>query len=489
MIGTKRSITSKNSTGLSLSLPISSKGYIENERRKNMKVKAPSTLFEGAFTLYVTGPDSFLPYEYTGQEDELLACRHSAWLGSNLCLSPVYDVYGPDAVKFLNWACVNRDFSTVPAHSCRHAITCNDKGQMLADGVLIKIGENHFRTYWLAPVLEYRLQTSGMEVQGRYVSDEEYFFQIDGPKSLEILEKACQCDLHDLKFARHRMVKMRGMDMRVLRLGMSGALAYEVHGPAQDADKVFELIKEAGRELGLRPLGVRHYSALNHTPGGYPNQFIHYYYPYWTSGEGLAEFYENKKMRPRPVWVGSCADDPESYLVTPYDAGWASRVNFEHEFIGKEALVKIAEDPPRRPVTLEWDADDVAEIYASQFRGPGAEPYERIDPPRDLRETYPWLQFRMDKVMVDGKWVGVASGRCTDYYHHRMLSLSFIDKKYAAPGTDGVVLWGTPGRPQKEVRAKVAAFPYYNGEYRNETFATEKIPHPSLTSKALGGTS
>jgi hypothetical protein len=42
------------------------------------------------------------------------------------------------------------------------------------------------------------------------------------------------------------------------------------------------------------------------------------------------------------------------------------------------------------------------------------------------------------------------------------------------------VLWGTPGKPVKEVRAKVAAFPYYNEEYRNETFDVEKIPHPSF---------
>ena len=215
-----------------------------------MRFKPDSTIFEDVFTIWLFGPDNYFPYEYTGAKDELLACRETAWLGAHLNMSPVYDVYGLDAVKFLNWACVNRDFNTLKEESSRHAITCNEKGQMLADGVLIKIGENHFRTYWLAPVLTYRIQTSGMNVQGRYVGHEEYFFQIDGPKSLEILEKACQTDLHDIKFARSRVVKIGGMDMRVLRLGMSGALAYEVHGPAEDADKVYKLIKEAGKEFG-----------------------------------------------------------------------------------------------------------------------------------------------------------------------------------------------------------------------------------------------
>ncbi|EET60300.1 hypothetical protein BRYFOR_07860, partial [Marvinbryantia formatexigens DSM 14469] len=39
-----------------------------------------------------------------------------------------------------------------------------------------------------------------------------------------------------------------------------------------------------------------------------------------------------------------------------------------------------------------------------------------------------------------------------------------------------VVLWGDKGHRQKEIRAKVAPFPYYNGDFRNETFDTEKIP-------------
>ena len=61
-----------------------------------------------------------------------------------------------------------------------------------------------------------------------------------------------------------------------------------------------------------------------------------------------------------------------------------------------------------------------------------------------------------------------------------MISLAFINKEYAEEGREVVVLWGNPGGPQKEIRAKVARFPYYNGEFRNETFDTEKIPHPDF---------
>ena len=239
----------------------------------------------------------FFPFDYTGAKNELLACRETAWLGTSLMQSPVYDIYGNEAVKYLNYYCVNSDFAGTKDNKGRHVLMCNDKGQLLADGVLIKISENHFRTYWLAPVIAVLAQASGMDVQGKYI--DEYFFQIDGPKSLEILEQASRSDLHDLKFAEHKMIKISGKDVRILRLGMSGALAYEVHGSLKDTEPVYTAIKEAGQEFGIRPLGNRHY-CVNHTQGGYPNQFIHFIYPYTTSGKVISGALSNHMNFPLP---------------------------------------------------------------------------------------------------------------------------------------------------------------------------------------------
>ena len=88
--------------------------------------------------------------------------------------------------------------------------------------------------------------------------------------------------------------------------------------------------------------------------------------------------------------------------------------------------------------------------------------------------------LRCEKVMLEGKFIGVSAGRINDYYHRRVISLGFIDKEYAIEGKDITIIWGTPGKPQKEVHGKIARFPYYNGEFRNETFDVEKIPHPKF---------
>src|SRR3546814_9799206 len=114
-----------------------------------------------------------------------------------------------------------------------------------------------------------------MDVQGVDISFREYFYQIDGVKSLEILELAAECDMHDVKFARTRMIKIAGKDVRLIRLVMSGTLGYEIHGPSEDGDAVYQKIWEVGQSLGLKKLGWEAY-CMNHTEGGFPNIYVHY---------------------------------------------------------------------------------------------------------------------------------------------------------------------------------------------------------------------
>ncbi len=86
-----------------------------------------------------------------------------------------------------------------------------------------------------------------------------FIFQVDGPKSLQIIENAFKADFHDLKFAQNKYVDVDGDVIFVHRLGMSGALAYEIQGDESAADKVFDLVVEAGKKLDMKTLGIRQY--------------------------------------------------------------------------------------------------------------------------------------------------------------------------------------------------------------------------------------
>lgn len=435
-------------------------------------------LFENNFFRYNFGPMS-IPYDYTGIRDEFLASRKTAWLGIALNISPVYDVSGPDSIKFFNQTCTNRDFARTPVGGSKHVLICNNEGYMLADGVAMRVEKDRWRTYWLAPVLEYYLVTSGLDVQGTWVMD-EFFLQVDGPKSLEIVEDAAQADAHDLKFGQNKKMTISGKDVTVHRLGMSGALAYEIHGNQADAEIITDTVCTSLEKYGGRRQGFRNYICVNHTAGGYPNQNVHFLYPSYCSGEGLREWVlkdhvAQMGLTPWTALLGSASDKLENSFMTPYDVGWGKLVNFDHEFPGKEALMRLKDENEYTMVTLEWNADDVGDVFASQFRG-SSDYYEPIEYYSGASDVTQIGRVRVDYAYKNGVEVGIATGKTYGYYENKMISLCKIKKEYANIGENVTVLWGTPGYRQKEIRATVAPFPYYNGEFRNETFDVERIP-------------
>lgn len=440
-----------------------------------MEFRKDGPIMKGAYaTMNVLGKE--MPMEYSGARSELLACRTTAWLGVALTnVSPIYDVSGPDAAKFLNHYCVNRDFGAMEPGSSKHALMCNQRGNMIADGVCMYKGNGVYRTYWLAPVMQYYLERSGMDVTGTYRND-EYFFQIDGPKSLEILEEATQTDLHDIKFAKNKKTTICGTDIVIHRLGMSGCLAYEVHGAPEDGEIAYARIREVLEKHGGKPLGFRHYVITNHTPAGYPNQFQHFTYDLYSTDPDLAAW--AKTNCPPQIGIGSAGEDQEAYHVKPYDIGWGYLINYNHDFVGKEALAEYKTQRPKTMVTLEWNADDIAAVYKAQFMGKDAVNYDPIEAYHDTYNAGSLGLVRGSIVLAGEKNIGIATGRCCDFYHHTMISLASIDKEYAQEGTELTLIWGDKGYVPAKIRAKVAPFPYYNEEYRNETFDVEKIPHP-----------
>lgn len=419
----------------------------------------------------------FAAYEYTGWRDETMSWKSTAYLGTALMNSPIYDVKGPEVAQFFSKICINR-FDNFKVGKIRHAVLCNEKGQIMTDGVLMNIGENHYRSYWLNPCLEFLVEKykGTFDIEGEKITGKEFFFQIAGPLSKEILEEASESDLSDLKFANHKMIKICGKDIRILRLGMTGNLAYEIHGDIQYMEEVYSFIWNIGKKKGMRKLGQLSY-VMNHTEGGFPNINMHYPLPWYESEElgydGFSKFLEERPFEAfynsNRELVGSVGNNLETRFVTPFDVGWEKLVNFDHDFIGRESSEKISSNPKRTVVTLVWNEEDIMEIYGSQFKGREVEPYDYIeDRPVDIYFTAgEKFVYHADKVLVNGEWVGNSVGRQVSQYYRRMVSLAFIDKEYSEVGTELTVLWGNQGSPQKEVRAKVARFPYLDLD-RNE---------------------
>ena len=266
-----------------------------------------------------------------------------------------------------------------------------------------------------------------------------------------------------------------------LRQGMAGEVGYELHGPIENARDIYGALLDAGRDFGIRRLGGRT-KMVNHVEACFPTPSVDYVPAIF--GEAEREFasgYFSANARANYCKTdGSLAYSDISELYrTPVELGWRKNVKFDHDFIGAAALEPEVANPHRTMVTLVWNGDDCADVYASLFRK--EPPYQYMEMPRNILGC-----VFADAVMKNGQVAGISTSRCYSYYFRQMLSLCVLDARLCAPGTEVSVIWGRPGAPQKQIRATVAPAPYKRDNRRADV--TRLAASPAST-KPVGAQS
>src|SRR3546814_16612018 len=126
----------------------------------------------------------------------------------------------------------------------------------------------------------------------------------------------------------------------------------------------------------------------------------------------MPAYFKNRRLR------GSVGNDLQSRFMTPYDVDWGFLVNFNQDFMGKAALEKIAQNPPRKIVTHEWNAEDVGSAYSSQFAGEALAQENRIDarPTNHNWNSGGW-NYSHDKGHLDQEDTAIHTGQKTEARH------------------------------------------------------------------------
>jgi vanillate/3-O-methylgallate O-demethylase len=297
---------------------------------------------------------------------------------------------------------------------------------------------------------------------------------------MEVLEKATGGPLPEIKFFNLGELGIAGRRVRALHHGMSGAPGLELFGPWEEAEDVRGAIVEAGGEFGLRQVGSRAYATNTLESGWIPCPL-----PAIFTGDELKSYREwlpEQGYEATGSLGGSFySDDFEDYYLTPHDLGYWPFVKFDHDFVGREALERIADEPRRRKVTFAWNGEDVARAMGTLFEK--GDPVKYIDLPLSNYATWPY-----DKVLVDGEVVGVSQFSGYSSNERSMLSLGSIDVE-VPDGAEVTLVWGEEAggsaKPvverhvQAELRAIVSPAPYsevirtsYGGESRRRRAAT-----------------
>jgi len=412
----------------------------------------------------------FGQHEYTDWIDESMSWKEACYIGD---WSFLWErrFTGPEAIRLFSDICVN-SFARFEVGQAKHAIHCNEAGKVIHEGILSRLGEEEFMLFgrgcfWA----DYKLRRGHYKAASE---PEDWFnFQVSGPESVAVVEKAAGASLRHIGFMRFGKIRIAGHDVCALRQGMAGELGYELQGPREYGPEIYDAILRAGKDFGIRRLGGRT-ASVNHLEACFPTIVTDYLPAIFE--EDMREYFEEFKAAMPAFAVtfniaGSFeADHISAWYRSPVELGWAKNIKFDHDFIGRKALQPEVAEPRRIMRTLVWNADDVIDVYASLFRK--GTPYHFMDLPRDQRGF-----MYADKVLdLDGNFVGVATSRGYSYYFREMISLCTIDVAASEHGTAVNVVWGNPGEPQKMIRATVAPAPYKKDNRRIDLTASGFAP-------------
>ena len=413
---------------------------------------------EGKWTPLDSGEWPLVPFAYDTWVKEEVSWYDNSYIHAGLNPFMFFDVKGEDYLGLLSEISVST-FNNFPVGKARHTILCNEKGKLVLDGIVVRRSEDEFISMCLPdPAMLNRMMGDKYRFTSESTRCKRFFYQMCGPRSLEIVESAAEQDLHDIRFMYTKDTKIAGRDVFILRTGMAGTLGYEVHGKIEDALTVYSALLEAGKEYGVTQLGRLGYVNC-HAEGSIPQ---------------VAEHFATPFDEP-PVISGSLPRDSELIYRSPVDLGWEKMINFNHDFVGKDALQAELEGRHNTMVHLIWDKDDVLKVIATAFEAGGG-----CDV-MDLVCDYDYIRnnggIHIDAVYDGDRMIGASSGRMLSARTREMLSICTIDQDYAEEGKIVEVLWGNPGSRQMRIKARVLLFPYIKAD-RNEDFDVEKIPHP-----------
>lgn len=425
-----------------------------------------------------------VPAEYNNWRDEQRAWRESAVLFDQT--HHMVDIYieGPDAFKMLSYLTINSFKGFVPERA-KQMVPCTPAGHVIGDGILFYLEENKFVFVGRAPTanwIEYHGQTgkwnvkitrderSPMRTNGLAVTRQSYRFQIQGPNAWDVIKKLHGGEPPEVKFFTMDRINIGGRKVRALRHGMAGAPGLEIWGPYEERHEIRQIIVEAGKEFGLLEVGARAYATNTLESGWIPSPLPAIY----TGDElkGYREWLTTSSYEASGSIGGSLvSDNIEDYYTTPYELGYGPFVKFDHDFIGREALEKIADKPHRRKVTFAWNSEDVVKVMATMFeQGPVA---KYIDLPLSN-----YTSASYDKVTNQGQQVGISMFSGYSYNERSMLSLGIVDPDIKI-GNEVILHWGEENggtkkptverHKQVQIRAIVSPVPY--GKVARETYS------------------
>jgi len=172
-------------------------------------------------------------------------------------------VQGRDAEKALNWICAN-NVAVLPGR-CVYTQWLNERGRIEADLTVTRLAEDRYLvltgdgTMTAVQAWLQRNIPSGAHACVTNVTSAYSVLNVQGPKSRELLSRVTNADMSNdaFPFLSLQEIDIGYASVLALRVTYVGELGWELYIPTEFSLHVFDILVEAGKNVGLAHAGLQ----------------------------------------------------------------------------------------------------------------------------------------------------------------------------------------------------------------------------------------
>ena len=200
-----------------------------------------------------------MPVQYSGIIEEHLAVRQSVGVFDVTHMGEFF-VRGNDALAFLQKVTIN-DVAKLKQGKVQYSAMCYTDGGIIDDLLIYKMQDQYMlvvNASNLQKDFDWLKSQKFGDVEIENVSDSTALLAVQGPKSLETLQKLTKEDLSKIEYYSFTNSTIAGGSVIISRTGYTGELGFELYfdTDVEKATKVWNAIFDAGKEFGIAPIGL-----------------------------------------------------------------------------------------------------------------------------------------------------------------------------------------------------------------------------------------
>ncbi|HEY8513148.1 MAG TPA: glycine cleavage system aminomethyltransferase GcvT [Cyclobacteriaceae bacterium] len=200
-----------------------------------------------------------MPVRYSSDIEEHMTVRNGVGV-FDVSHMGEFMIRGAGALDLIQKVTSN-DASKLQDGQAQYSCLPNEDGGIVDDLLVYRIKEDEYLLVVNASNIEKdwswisKYNSVGAEMQN--ISDDTCLFAVQGPKAISVVQKLTQTDLSSIPYYHFAIGALAGVDNVIIsNTGYTGAGGFELYMPRNHAEQVWHKLFEAGKDEGIKPIGL-----------------------------------------------------------------------------------------------------------------------------------------------------------------------------------------------------------------------------------------